>query len=324
MPNAATGDSVSGRSTSRAASPCTKNSIPADIGATVCDSVTVDATLDSWVRTRWTVSRSPAPACTETTGPSAGTSTDSACGPMSQSAPCRWRQGEAANGVPASADSHEPAPPASCVRAAWVSQGRRLEPEGEEHDRRDAGLAHGGHHAVGCGDVQGDRLLQQQVLAGRGGTLGQRRLHVRRQRDRDGVDLGQQLVDVPEPGDVELGAHGLGLREVPAPDPDQLGGGVRAQGRRVDLRRPVAGAQDAEAHRQTAPNWRSPASPSPGTMYAFSLRPSSTLAGKTRNGSPPFSPPPMPFRAAGGPRTGVEGAPRAGSRAPQCPHQPPG
>ena len=41
---------------------------------------------------------------------------------MSQSAPCSWRQGEAANGVPASEDSHEPAPPASCVRAAWVSQ----------------------------------------------------------------------------------------------------------------------------------------------------------------------------------------------------------
>ena len=63
----------------------------------------------------------PAPACTETTGPSAGTSSESACGPRSQSAPCSLRQGESSNGDPASDPSHEPAPPASVVRAAWAS-----------------------------------------------------------------------------------------------------------------------------------------------------------------------------------------------------------
>jgi hypothetical protein len=104
------------------------------------------------------------------------------------------------------------------------------------------------------------------MLARLGGAHGQRHLHVGRQRDRHGVHLRQELVDVPEPGDVQLGTDGFGLREVPAPDADQLGGGVRAQGGRVDLPRPETGAQDAEAHGQTAPNWRSPASPSPGTM----------------------------------------------------------
>ena len=222
----------------------------------MCDSVTVEAAPDSWVSTRCTVSRSPAPACTAATGPSAGTSTDSACGPMSHSAPCSLRHGEESNGDPASEESHDPAPPASRVRAGLGQPGRRrrLEPEGEEHDRGDPGVAHRVDHPVRAGDVERDRLLQQQVLAGGRGPFGERGLHVRRQRDRDGVHLGQQLVDVAEAGDVELRAEGLGLAEVPAPDADELGGGVRGERRGVDLLGPEAGAEHPEPHAQTAPN----------------------------------------------------------------------
>ena len=57
-------------------------SVPADSFATVCDSVTVLAAPDSWASTRWTRSRSPEPASTERTGPSVGTRTERACGPM--------------------------------------------------------------------------------------------------------------------------------------------------------------------------------------------------------------------------------------------------
>jgi hypothetical protein len=146
--------------------------------------------------------------------------------------------------------------------------GRRLglEPEGEEDDRGDPGVAHRVDHPVGTRDIERDRLLQKQVLAGRPGALGQRCLDVRRQRDRHRVHLGQQVVHVAVAGDVELGADGLRLRHVATPDPDELGGGVPGEGRCVDLLGPEAGTEDAEPHDQTAPNWRSPASPRPGTM----------------------------------------------------------
>ena len=202
--------------------------------------------------------------------PSAGTSSESACGPMSQSAPCSLRQGEAWNGLSgASAASQVTGPPAS-VRPGGLGRARRdvagWNRKVKKTTEATPAALHGVDQPVGGGDVQGDRLLQQQVLARRCGAHGQRRLHVRRERDRDGVDLGQQLVDVGVPGDVELRADRLGLREVPAPDPDQLRRRVRGQRRGVDLLRPEAGAEDAEPHGQTAPNWRSPASPRPGTM----------------------------------------------------------
>ena len=82
----------------------------------------------------------------------------------------------------------------------------------------------------------------------------------------DGVHLGQQGVEVGVPRDVELGADTLGLGDVPPPDADELRVLVLGQAGRVDPLRPETGAEDAEPHGQTAPNWRSPASPSPGTM----------------------------------------------------------
>ncbi len=142
------------------------------------------------------------------------------------------------------------------VRAAWVSQVDVAAWNRKVKNTTDATPASrtAVDHPVGAGDVQRDRLLQQQVLAGLGRAHGQRRLDVRRQGDRDGVDLRQQLVDVGEPGDVELRADRLGLGEVAAPDADELGGGMRGERRGVDLLRPEAGAEHAEAHGQTAPN----------------------------------------------------------------------
>ncbi len=64
----------------------------------------------------------PPPAWTATTGPSVGINRESACGPMSQSAPYSSRQGDASNGEPARLPSHEPWPPASRVRPACSSQ----------------------------------------------------------------------------------------------------------------------------------------------------------------------------------------------------------
>ena len=94
----------------------------------------------------------------------------------------------------------------------------------------------------------------------------QRRLNVRRQREADGVDPVEQLVEVAVAGDLEVRAERLGLGQVATPHADKLGVRVVGERGRVHLVRPEARAQDPEAHGQTAPNWRSPASPRPGTM----------------------------------------------------------
>ena len=200
--------------------------------------------------------RAPGPAARARAGP----------GPTAPRAPCA--RASASNGEPAS----DPATSRLRRRARPGGLGqpgrrRRLEPEGEEDDRRDAGARTASTTRSAAGD---GRARSASRAAGacrpRRPRIGQRRLHVGRQRDRDGVHLGQQRVDVGEAGDVELRADRLRLGEVAAPDADELGGGVLGERGGVDPLRPEAGAEDAEAHGQTAPNWRSPASPSPGTM----------------------------------------------------------
>src|SRR4051812_14847797 len=118
---ASTATRPSGSSTSRPASPCTQVSMPEASCAAVEETVTVLARPSGCARTRCTVSPCPRPACSAVTGPSAGTSSESACGPTSQSAPCSRRQG-VSNGEPASEPSQVTEPPARVVRAACSSQ----------------------------------------------------------------------------------------------------------------------------------------------------------------------------------------------------------
>src|SRR4051812_32065951 len=118
---ASTATRPSGSRTSRPASPCTQVSMPEASCAAVEETVTVLARPSGCARTRCTVSPCPRPACTAVTGPSAGTSRDSACGPTSHSAPCSRRHG-VSNGEPASEPSQVTAPPARVVRVACSSQ----------------------------------------------------------------------------------------------------------------------------------------------------------------------------------------------------------
>ena len=74
-----------------------------------------------------------------------------------------------------------------------------------------------------------------------------------------GVDVTAERLAQQARADSEDGTGGR-------PHPDELRGRVLGEGGRVHRPRPVAGAEHPEAHGQTAPNWRSPASPSPGTM----------------------------------------------------------
>ena len=67
---------------------------------TVRLSVTLLARPSACDRARWTVSPRPRTAATSSTGPSAGASEASACGPTSQSAPRSRRQGDSPNGLP--------------------------------------------------------------------------------------------------------------------------------------------------------------------------------------------------------------------------------
>jgi hypothetical protein len=87
-----------------------------------------------------------------------------------------------------------------------------LGPEAElEADRQDApGRLGGGDHGVGGGHLDGDRLLDQHMRAGREAIQRDRRVErVRRADHRHvGADLGQHFVVV----DKEWAAYGLGAR----------------------------------------------------------------------------------------------------------------
>ena len=177
--------------------------------------------------------------------------------------------GRVSNGEPASEPSQVTEPPASVVRAACSSQvevavRKRLVKKTTEAT---PAAATASTTRSAAASRQRDRLLQQQVLAGGGRALGERGLHVRRQREADRVDVGEQRVDV-------VGARRRRTRAPTAfalarsrpQTPTSSASGCAASDVACTSLGPEAGAQHAEAHGQTAPNWRSPASPSPGTM----------------------------------------------------------
>jgi hypothetical protein len=86
------------------------------------------------------------------------------------------------------------------------------------------------------------------MLAGPRGAQGQFRLHAGRQGHRDGVHVRDQFVDPRvRRHPVHLGQR-RGLGRVAAPDPDEFGGRVGGQGRRVRLLRPRSRAEESEPH----------------------------------------------------------------------------
>jgi hypothetical protein len=136
----------------------------------------------------------------------------------------------------------------------------RHEAMGEEDDRAD-GIAIGGlDHPVRRGEVGGDRLLEQEVLAGLGCANGQLGLHLGRHREGQQVDLGQQGVEVVVRRGTVLLRQRPRLAEIAAPDAGELDIGVGHDTSGVHDLGPVSCADHSHAqfvsHWFTAPSGR--------------------------------------------------------------------
>ena len=119
----------------------------------------------------------------------------------------------------------------------------RIEATGEEDDR---GSSHGLNQPVGGLDRESQRLLEQQRAPGFRGANGQLGLDVGRNRERDGIDRFDQVVEVGERLRAEPGRQRRRLGLIPTPDADQLGLRMRRDPRRMRSPGPVAGADQTE------------------------------------------------------------------------------
>ena len=213
-------------------------------------SETLLAAPETWLRARCTSSRRPRTAFTCSTGPSVGSSAESACGPTSQSAPRSRRQGEPPNGFPGSKiDARKSTLPPSHVRPS-TSAAYHSAADGSKRKvkKTTVGARAAVDDALGRLDGERERLLEQERSPGLGGAQRDPRLHVRRHREGDGVHRRDQLVDVGVGAGAVLRRERLGLRRVAAPDADELRLRMRADAGRVHGVRPEAGADQAEAH----------------------------------------------------------------------------
>jgi hypothetical protein len=128
----------------------------------------------------------------------------------------------------------------------------RHEPAGEEDHPGHLLLGRGRDDLGGGLGGEGDRLVQQQVLARLGRAQGDVRLHVRGQRDRDRVHVGDQGVDLRVGRRaVLLGQRGR-LGRVPAPHTHELDVRVRRQRRGVRLVGPRSRTEKSEPHPRAA------------------------------------------------------------------------
>ena len=135
--------------------------------------------------------------------------------------------------------------PAAAVHLLAIPGGEpRIEPEGEEDDRRGV---HRVHEPLGRLDAQRQRLLEQQRPACLGRRQGELRLHIGRNGERNRVDRGDQLVEVVKRAHPVLGRQRRRLRRVAAPDADERRVRVGGDPGRVGDVRPVAGPDQSEA-----------------------------------------------------------------------------
>jgi hypothetical protein len=159
-----------------------------------------------------------------------------------------WGAGEGAARLQGRAQPGAVAALPAAGRGGLVHPGGHLgqEPQGEEDQGGHPVLGRGGDDPVGGLDRQGQGLVEQQVAAGGGRRHGQLGLDVGGDGDGDGVDLGQEAVEVVVALDAEALRERGRLGRVAAPDGHQLGGRVGGQGGGVRLLGPVAGADDPE------------------------------------------------------------------------------
>jgi hypothetical protein len=129
------------------------------------------------------------------------------------------------------------------------SRDARIEAAREEDNRR---RPHGLYQPVGSRDRQRERLLEQQRAPGPRDAYGQFGLDIRRDRERDGIDGSDQLVDVGERLRTEPGRQHGRLGPIPAPDANQLRLRVCRDSRCMRGFGPVAGADQTEPQRLPA------------------------------------------------------------------------
>ena len=167
--------------------------------------------------------------------------------------------------LPIGEDRGEPlepsAPPASRAHEL-VAPGRvgRQVLLGEEHTGRDPGLVDRVGELESCGELAGDRLLEQQVLAEAGGPERDALLDLRRHGEDHEIDRIQEGVEVVERDDrvglaVQLAHEVRGLLTVSTPHRREGRALNRGEGRPVGESGPGPGADEAGAkgHAVTLP-----------------------------------------------------------------------
>ena len=183
--------------TERPASPQTNRLVPAAASGALCVTVAVLLAPPECRSTRWVTSALPATAVTDVTGPRQAQSMPTRCGPRSHRAPFSCRHGvlnglSGCSAVPSqiAAPPDQPSPDQPPRACSSVSQARISVLNRQVKNTTEATPAPPRPRRPACPrrrNGQRDRLLEQQVLARLGGADGERRLHVRRHRERDRV-----------------------------------------------------------------------------------------------------------------------------------------